>query len=314
MNTYIPFICIAVGAALNWRGLPPKVLRLFDYTMDLALFVLMVIIGLNIGTSPEVMDNLGRIGLNCVLISFFGIACSVALVRACEATIMPLEEIRLELALDSDHNPIHPSEQTKFDPLVIIMPGCIAAGILAGKFLVPDLSEAKLDNALTISLFFLYISAGITLGSNKDVFLYIKRLGLRVLIMPVAIFVGCLIGGAIGGLALGVPLPISVISASGMGYYSLTGAFLTETYGITAGTYGFVVNVSRDVLTVALIPILTKISKGSPVASGAGGCMDSMLVPVTRAVGPELGMVGLISGTIITVFVPFWLPLTQLIF
>ena len=69
--------------------------------MDLALFVLMVIIGLNIGTSPEVMDNLGRIGLNCVLISFFGIACSVALVRACEATIMPLEEIRLELALDT---------------------------------------------------------------------------------------------------------------------------------------------------------------------------------------------------------------------
>ncbi len=170
------------------------------------------------------------------------------------------------------------------------------------------------SGTLTISLFFLYISAGITLGSNKDVFLYIKRLGLRVLIMPVAIFVGCLIGGAIGGLALGVPLPISVISASGMGYYSLTGAFLTETYGITAGTYGFVVNVARDVLTVALIPILTKISKGSPVASGAGGCMDSMLVPVTRAVGPELGMVGLISGTIITVFVPFWLPLTQLIF
>ena len=42
--------------------------------------------------------------------------------------------------------------------------------------------------------------------------------------------------------------------------------------------------------------------------------MDSMLIPVTRAVGPELGMVGLISGTIITIFVPIWLPLTQLLF
>ena len=42
--------------------------------------------------------------------------------------------------------------------------------------------------------------------------------------------------------------------------------------------------------------------------------MDSMLIPVTHAVGPELGMVGLISGTIITIFVPIWLPLTQLLF
>ena len=36
--------------------------------------------------------------------------------------------------------------------------------------------------------------------------------------------------------------------------------------------------------------------------------MDTMLVPVTKAVGPELGMVALISGTILTFVVPVWLP------
>ena len=313
MNLYIPFICIAVGAAINWCGLPPKVLKIFDYMMNVALFVLMGIIGLNIGTSPEVMDNLGRIGINCLVISLCAIACSVALVRLCEATIMPLEKIRLQLAMEKNQT-IETDENKKFDSLIVIMPGCIALGILAGKFLFPDISEKFLDNILTVSLFFLYLSAGITLGSNKEVFTYIKRLGLRVLIMPIAIFIGCIAGGAIIAPLLDVPLNVSIISATGMGYYSLTGAFLTETYGIEAGTYGFIVNVSRDVFTVALMPLLLKISKGSPVASGAGGCMDSMLVPVTRAVGPELGMVGLISGTIITIFVPIWLPLSQLIF
>ena len=313
MNVYIPFICIAVGAAINWRGLPPKILKVFDVLMNLALFVLMVIIGLNIGTSPEVMGNLGRIGINCLLISLCAVACSVALVRLCEATIMPLEKIRIQLAKENN-KPIETGESKKFDPLIVIMPGCIAAGILCGYFVVPNISETFLDNALTVSLFFLYLGAGITLGSNKEVFTYIKRLGLRVLIMPIATFIGCLIGGLISGPLLDVPLNISVISASGMGYYSLTGAFLTETYGIEAGTYGFIVNVSRDVFTVALMPILIKISKGSPIASGAGGCMDSMLVPVTRTVGPELGMVALISGTLITFFVPVWLPLTQIFF
>ncbi len=313
MNIYIPFICIGVGAALNWRGLPQHILKIFDILMNIALFALMIIIGIKIGTSPEVMGNLGRIGINCLIISFCAIAVSVAVVRICEETIMPLEKIRVQLALENN-KPIETGESKKFDPLLVIMPGCIAAGILGGYFLIPDISLTALDNALTVSLFFLYLGAGITLGSNKEVFTYIRRLGFRVLIMPFATFVGCVIGGLICAPLLGVPLNISVISASGMGYYSLTGAFLTDTYGIEAGTYGFIVNVSRDVFTVALMPILAKISKGSPIASGAGGCMDSMLVPVTRTVGPELGMVALISGTVITFFVPVWLPLTQMIF
>ena len=105
-----------------------------------------------------------------------------------------------------------------------------------------------------------------------------------------------------------MPVSWSVLSASGMGYYSLTGAFLTDSFGIEAGTYGFIVNILRDVLTVSLLPILIKISKGSPIASGAAGCMDTMLVPVSRFVGPELSVVALISGTILTFVVPLWMP------
>ena len=41
---------------------------------------------------------------------------------------------------------------------------------------------------------------------------------------------------------------------------------------------------------------------------------DTMLVPVTKAVGTELGIVALISGTILTFVVPVWLPISQMIF
>ena len=69
MNTLIPFICLAFGAAINWRGLPAPVLKAFDTTTNAALILLMAVIGLNIGTSPQVMDNVGVIGLNCFIIS-----------------------------------------------------------------------------------------------------------------------------------------------------------------------------------------------------------------------------------------------------
>lgn len=313
MNIYVPFICLALGAVINWRGLPAPCLKAFDLITNIALMVLMVVIGLNIGTSPQVMSNLGTIGLKCLLISLCSIACSIILVRLAEGTIMPLEKIRLQLAAEKNL-PADEGGSGGFSPLVIIMPSFIALGILAGCFIIPDISHDLLDNILTISLIFLYTGVGVSLGSNKEVFQYIKRLGARVLIMPLAIFCGCIAAGFICGPLLNVPLSWSVISSTGMAYYSLTGAFLTEVAGIEAGTYGFIVNVSRDVFTVALLPLTTRISKGSPIASGAGGCMDTMLVPVTKSVGAELGMVALISGTILTFVVPVWLPIAQMIF
>ena len=56
------------------------------------------------------------------------------------------------------------------------------------------------------------------------------------------------------------------------------------------------------------MPLLVKISKGSPIAGGAAGNMDTMLVPITKVVGADLGLVTLITGTILTFIVPFLLP------
>ena len=316
MNVYVPFICLALGAAINWRGLPQPVLKAFDGLMNLALVVLMAVIGINIGVSEEVMNNLGRIGINCLTISLMAIGGAVALVVLCEKTVMPLEKIRLQVAAEARQNPAasmpdvsaEDGSKSGFSPLVLVMPGFIAAGILVGWLVLSGRDAAWIDTVLTVSLIFLYTGVGVSLASSKSVFGYIRRLGLRILWMPLAIFCGCLLGGLVSGLILGVPMNWSVMSASGMGYYSLTGAFMTETYGIEAGTYGFIVNVSRDVFTVLLLPVLIRISKGSPIASGAGGCMDTMLVPVSRYVGPELSLVALISGTILTFVVPVWLP------
>ena len=226
---------------------------------------------------------------------------------------MPLKKIQLKLAAEN-HSNSPENNESHFSPLIIIMPLCIVAGIILGYFVLSGISSQVIDTTLTVSLVFLYTGVGVSIGSNKEVFSYIRKLGFRIIFMPLAIFTGCVVGGAISGLLLGLPLQWSALSASGMGYYSLTGAFLTENFGIEAGTYGFIVNVSRDVFTVILLPILAKISKGSPIASGAAGCMDTMLVPVTKVVGAELGMVALISGTILTFVVPFWLPVGMHLF
>ena len=314
MTLIIPFVCLAIGCAINWRGLPKKILNISDKTVTASLVILMAIIGLNIGTSEEVMSNLGRIGFNCIVLCLGSIFFAVLLFVILEHTIMPLEEIRLKLLNEKGLDIEMPEGRKGPDPLLFILPVAIALGIIAGKFLFPDISADALDTILNLSLILLYLGAGIALASSKTAFEYLRRLGFRILLMPIAIFTGGILSGLVFGKILGVNLLWSVTASGSMGYYSLPGAYMTEVYGVEAGVYGFLVNVLRDVCTIALMPILVKISKGAPIASGAGGCMDTMFMPVSRAVGPELSLVALLVGVLATIIVPFWLPISGLIF
>lgn len=311
--TWMPFLCLAVGLFFGLRDLSQKVLRGIDLVINVALVVLMLTIGFQIGTNDSVVSNIPSIGFHCVVISLCAIFFSVALTVLAERTVLPLEEIRARLFSESinlnQEVDIKEEEEKKTSPLIWIMPVSIICGTLLGYFLLPDSVKPALGYLLTGSLVVLYISVGVSLGSNRKVFRYLRVLGFKVIYLSAAIFAGSVIGGFAAGLLLHLPFHISVISASGMSYYSITGAYMTQIYGIEAGTYGFIVNVMREFFTVLLLPLLIKISKGSPIAGGAAGNMDTMLVPVTKFVGVELGLVTLITGTLLTFLVPFILPL-----
>ncbi|QHI71201.1 lysine exporter LysO family protein [Aminipila terrae] len=311
--TFMPFICLGVGLLVSIRQLPGKILQVVDWVINIALIVLMLTIGMNIGINDSVMLNLPVIGLNCVVISLSAIIFSVLLVILVEKTLLPLSALQEKLYLEkmdvSKEVDISQEEEKKTSPLVWIMPVSIIAGVVIGYTLLQESFSVYLNYSLYGSLILLYTGVGISLGTNRKVFRYVKILGFKIIYISLAIFIGSLTGGALAGIILGLPLHVSMLSAGGMSYYSITGAYMTQVYGIETGTYGFMVNVMREFFTVIFLPVLIKLSKGSPIAGGAAGNMDTMLVPVTKFVGPELGLVALITGVILTFFVPFELPL-----
>lgn len=310
--TWMPFICLGVGLLLGIKTLPTRVLNMVEWVVNFALVVLMLTIGMKIGINKAIMSNLGIIGFNCMIIALTGIGLSVLFVFILEKTVLPLGEIKEKLY--ARHINVNSEmkkskeEEKNTSPLIWIMPGSIIFGVLAGKLLLVESQGYLLGYLLIGSLVLLYTGVGISLGANRKVFSYIKIVGFKVLYISIAILAGSLLGGLVAGGILGIPLNYAVMSSSGMCYYSITGAYMTQVYGIEAGTYGFVVNVFREFLTVLLLPLLIKIGKGSPIASGAAGNMDTMLVPVTKFVGPELGLVALITGIILTFVVPILLP------
>jgi len=306
--SWMPFICLGIGLAAGWNSPPAGLLAAVDRIVNFALILLMAVIGMNVGINDEVMGNLGRIGINCAAMCLAAIAGSVILTVALEKTAVPLERLAQRIAADQEQMSEEVpdgTEASRTSPLLWMIPLSIIAGIGIGRFALNEGSGRWLDVLLFCSLVVLYTGVGVGMGTNRSVFSYLKALGAKILLLALAVLIGSIGGGYLAGTVLGVPRQIALIAPSGMGYYSVTGAFMTQHFGAEAGIYGFMVNVMRDFFTVLLLPLLVRISKGSAIASGAAGNMDTMLVPIVKLVGRELGLVALIVGIVTTFSVPF---------
>lgn len=315
LATIMPFACMGVGLLVGFQSLPEKFYKVVDWVTTISLMILMVTIGGNVGTSEDVIANLGTVGLNCLITCLCAIAGSVGLCFLVEKTILPLEKYSEMQIDDKPENAVHSdTDKKKIDPILILIPVCVIGGALGCYLFMPQEKVFLLDYSLWSSLVVLYTSVGIGMGQNKAVFGYMKKVGFKVIYLVLGVYLGSILGGTVSAWITGMPLNYALISASGAGYYSMTGATMLSVFGAEAGVYGFMVNVFRDFFTILLLPIFARISKSAPVASGGAGNMDTMLVPITRAVGRELGLIALIVGVAITFGVPVMLPILCNIF
>ena len=307
---WMPFIFIMLGVVTGFIKFPERFFKLAEIAGNIALTTLMLAIGINIGTSDTVIKNIGDISFNCGVITLCALGFSIIAVFILEKTVLPLNELQNKiLSVNNNFAPeTKGNPEKKSSAFVWIIPVCIILGIITGIFFMRGLEKFN-GMVFTGSLTILYISVGVGLAQNRIIFTYVKLLGWKVILISAAIILGSLTGGLAAGLMLGLELHISVISACGMSYGSLTGAFMTQVYGIDTGTYGFLVNVMREFLTIMLLPLLVRISKGAPIASGGAAAMDTVLIPVTKFIGAELSLVVLITGTILTFAVPVLIQL-----
>jgi uncharacterized membrane protein YbjE (DUF340 family) len=317
--TLLPFICMGTGLFIGFQKLSDKVYRAFDKCSTVALILLMFVIGGNVGTSREVIAEIGVVGINCIITCLCAVFGSVFLCLLIEKTIVPLGRYQELLHEESEENAAlaqaeESENKRKIDPILIIIIVSVFVGIFVCYEWMPQTMTWTLTYALWISLIVLYTSVGVGMGQQKSVFLYMKKVGFKIVFFAVGVLLGSMAGGALSTFITGMPLKYAVISTSGVGYYSLTGATMLSTFGAEGGVYGFMVNVFRDITTVSLLPLFSRMSKSAPMASGAAGCMDTMLVPVTRAMGRELGLIALIVGVILTFAVPVLLPILCSIF
>lgn len=285
---------------------------------------LVLTMGLRLGANDEVVNNLDSYGLYALVITIFTIVFSIVSVAVARRAmgidqygLMKNERVDLEMEeeLEVIEEEVAEEEKGGFDRMTLWILLAVALGLALGYFLVrPQFNYENFERgaglAITIELLILLVFVGLDLGLAGDVISNIKSVGVRVLVIPLVIEVGTLVGAAICGLFLPISLRESLAIGAGFGWYSLGAGLLMDAGLMTAGAISFMHNVMRELVSIIITPtVAKKIGFVEAVAAPGATGMDVCLPIITRSTSGNIAVYSFVSGFIISMSVPLVVPL-----
>ena len=145
----------------------------------------------------------------------------------------------------------------------------------------------------------------IDIAKAKPEFEKIRKIGFRIVVLPVLVALGSLLGGFAAGLILQISLGGAIAVSSGYGWYTLSGPMMGQMLGVKWGTLGFTANFFRELITITTIPVMVKFDRYAPVASGGGTTMDTTLGVIVRYCGKDTLIIAFSNGLILSIIAPF---------
>lgn len=161
------------------------------------------------------------------------------------------------------------------------------------------------------ALYVLMFLVGIGIGSDIKAWKTIRQMKLKVLLIPLATIVGTFLGM----IVISVLIPTlnfwdAQAIGAGYGYYSLSSIMISEMRTETLGAIALVANVMREIITLLLVPLFARFGgKFAPISSGGATSMDTTLPIIVQSIGKEYAIISVFHGTVLTILVPFIVPL-----
>ena len=329
------------GGQLRVRGKRLKALGSF---MMVTVYGLCFFMGMRMGVNEQVTSNLGRIGLEALIITFLCICGSMIAMfllrkilgmdrygnligkRAEAGAAVSSDSVKAGAAVSSDNpegagDAAQPEgEENKLDlKSTIILLSVVVIGMIIGAFLLVPRGQGFLEwfdgssnMAMIILLCILMALVGMDMAMSGDVIRNIRNAGYRVLLFPVASMIGTMVLGICACLILGFTLRESAAIPIGFGWYSYAPIVIAgagEQY-IVASAVSFMHNVIREVTGIILIPRAAKKFGYLEAASIPGiAAMDVCIPIVSRSCRSDTVIYSFAIGVIMCVVTSVGVPL-----
>ncbi|WP_053955305.1 lysine exporter LysO family protein [Inediibacterium massiliense] len=187
--------------------------------------------------------------------------------------------------------------------------GSVAFGIGFGYFFLSADILQHTDLIIDIGLCLLLFFVGLDMGRNKDAFSQIKKMGLKILLIPLMIGIGSIVGSIVGGFLLHLPINESSAVGAGFGWYTLSAMMLTQ-YSPELSALAFISNVVREIIALISIPFVARyIGDFEAIAPSGATAMDTTLPIISNATNSQTAIVAFITGVILSSSVPILVPI-----
>lgn len=154
-------------------------------------------------------------------------------------------------------------------------------------------------------LYILMFSVGVSIGMHNGILKKIRQYHLKILIIPLGITAGSILGGLLCSLILKLPLNQGAAVASGMGWYSLAGVTISRLGGAELGSIAFMSNLMREFFSFFLIPIIAaKLNYCTCIAPAAATSEDTTLPVLLKYTDEETVVLSVLNGMLCSFFVP----------
>lgn len=280
------------------RSIKKLVARFTLFTIYALLFVL----GAKLGGDAALFQALAQLGFQGVIIGLFctmGSALCVCLAKG-------LFQVKAE------EGNIPGTERKLVQGIIgsTVILGAFCAGLILGKLgLLPSWMHG--GNASMYMLRLMLFGVGMGMGFDLNALLIVRGLGWRVLLIPFLIIVGTVAGSVLAaGLLPELSFRSSLAVGAGFGYYSLSSVIITEMGDAALGSVALLSNIFRELFTLLATPFLVRLfGPLSPIGAAAAPSMDTCLPVIVHFSGEYYGFISLFSGLVLTILVPFLVPL-----
>ena len=287
--------------------------RLVGRAFDGILRALLLSMGLRMGQDREIVSSLGSIGLLSSLVALVTVAGTVA----AHLSFAPVYRALSGDGVFRGPSAATPSSRGPGGKLLSLavrlrhpffLLGFVAAGAALGRILpvVGVVADGTLSGWILYAMLFV-IGIQMAPSGARAFRSFASPL---VVLVPFVTVLGTL-AGALSLVVLKDPSPGTALArGAGVGGYSLSGVLIAELGTPALGAAAFLSNLLRETLAFFLIPLLA--FAGRPEAGiGVGGAtsMDVTLPLIEDAWGPAVVPLCLAHGFVLSLAVPFLVPL-----
>lgn len=293
---------------LSWTG---KV-------QTVAIIILVLLMGMRMGSNEEITANLSTIGISALLITLVIMGMAIGAIFITRKLLGIDKYGRMQdknQPAESETAGEH--EESGMNMMTIYIVIAVIVGMAFGYFAIRQMFEgnmAAFDEfaglGIKVGLCMLLIFVGMDLGLDGTVVENFKNVGFRILIFPIVTIIGTLGGGVVVSFFLELSLKECLAIAAGFGWYTLAPGIIMEAGYLTASAVAFLHNVMRELLSIIFIPLIAK-KIGFIETTGMPGAaaMDVCLPIVEKSTRSDIAVYSFVSGVILSILVPVLVPL-----